>query len=306
MSPKNTASTSYKSGIASAVLSYCFWGLIPLYWALLKGADNVEILAHRIVWSLFFILLMLIVKGQFGATLALLKDLITAPIKNKTLLLLLATIFASANWLINIVAVTADRVVELGLGTFLTPLATMAIGIVFFSERVSKIRMAAIALAVCGVCVLIAGLDRFPWIAVLVSSTWAIYGALKKLIVIDPSKSVAIEHTLMFIPAFAYLLSGSGIFVNHFVNGFSDGISWVLIGTGIVTSIPMILFSLAAQKLPMTVLGIIQFLSPVLTFFLGVFVFKEAVTWAEITALAFILSAVTLYIIGNRKQHSKP
>ena len=87
------------------------------------------------------------------------------------------------------------------------------------------------------------------------------------------------------------------------MNGFSDGISWVLIGTGIVTSIPMILFSLAAQKLPMTVLGIIQFLSPVLTFFLGVFVFKEAVTWAEITALAFILSAVTLYIIGNRKQH---
>ena len=116
---------------------------------------------------------------------------------------------------------------------------------------------------------------------------------------------MAIEHALMFIPAFAYLLSGSGIFVNHFVNGFSDGISWVLIGTGIVTSIPMILFSLAAQKLPMTVLGIIQFLSPVLTFILGVFVFKEAVTWAEITALAFILSAVTLYIIGNRKQHSK-
>lgn len=295
---------SSRAGLLSALGAYCIWGLIALYWALLSEAGDVEILAHRIVWSLIFVLFLIIAKHQLGATIDLLKALILHPAENKTLLLILATVFASGNWLVNIVGVTAGRVVELGLGTFLTPLMTMAIGVVIFSERISKTRALAIALAAIGVGVLITGLDRFPWIAILVSTTWATYGALKKKIVIDPLKSVAIEHILMVGPALVYLLSFNGIFVDHFINSFSSGLSWALMGTGIVTSVPMVLFSLAAQRLPMTVLGIIQFLSPVLTFLLGVFVFKEEVTAAEIIALGFILSAVALYIIGNRKAHA--
>ena len=296
-----TQSNSFTLGVLAALGAYCIWGLIALYWKLLSEAGDVEILAHRIVWSLIFVLLLLVAKRQLGSTLLLLKQLFTAPAKNNTLLLVLATVFASANWLINIVGVTAGRVVELSLGTFLTPLATMAIGIVIFSEKVSKIRLAAIGLAVIGVAVLITGLDRFPWIALLVSSTWATYGALKKKIVIEPLKSVAIEHILMAGPALAYLLSSQGYYLNHFIEGFSGHLSLALMGTGIVTSVPMIFFSLAAQRLPMTVLGIIQFLSPVLTFLLGIFVFKEAVTTAEFVALGCILSAVTLYIVGNRR-----
>ena len=295
---------SSRAGLLSALGAYCIWGLIALYWALLSEAGDVEILAHRIVWSLIFVLFLIIAKHQLGATIELLKALILHPVENKTLLLILATVFASGNWLVNIVGVTAGRVVELGLGTFLTPLMTMAIGVVIFSERISKTRALAIALAAIGVGVLITGLDRFPWIAILVSTTWATYGALKKKIVIDPLKSVAIEHILMVGPALVYLLSFNGIFVDHFMTSFSSGLSWALMGTGIVTSVPMVLFSLAAQRLPMTVLGIIQFLSPVLTFLLGVFVFKEEVTAAEIIALGFILSAVALYIIGNRKAHA--
>ena len=133
--------------------------------------------------------------------------------------------------------------------------------------------------------------------------TWATYGALKKLIVIDPMKSVAIEHLLMFFPALAFLLYGAqGLYWGRFESGFETGLSWYLLGTGIVTSVPMILFSLAAQKLPMTVLGIIQFLSPVITFFLGIFVFQEVVTRAECLALACILVAVSLYVIGGLKK----
>ncbi len=297
---------SSRTGLLSALGAYCIWGLIALYWALLSEAGDVEILAHRIVWSLIFVLFLIVAKHQLGATLSLFKSLILHPIENKTLLLILATVFASANWLVNIVGVTTGRVVELGLGTFLTPLMTMAIGVVIFSERISKVRALAIALAAIGVGVLITGLDRFPWIAILVSTTWATYGALKKKIVIEPLKSVAIEHILMLGPALIYLLSFDGIFVHHFFESFSSGLSWALMGTGIVTSVPMVLFSLAAQRLPMTVLGIIQFLSPVLTFLLGVFVFKEDVTSAEIIALGFILSAVALYIVGNRKHHTSP
>lgn len=291
----------YKSGLVSAIGAYCIWGTIALYWALLSAAGDVEILAHRIVWSLIFIVGLLIVKRQLGATFRLFIDLFKNPKENRTILLILATLFASGNWLINIVGVTSGRVVELGMGTFLTPLMTMAIGIVFFSERVSKTRAAAIALAAIGVACLVAGLDRFPWIAILVSTTWATYGALKKKIVIDPLKSVGIEHILMAGPALIYLCSFDGTFIRHFLESFSSGLSWALIGTGVVTSVPMILFSFAAQRLPMTVLGIIQFLSPVLTFCLGIFVFKEAVSIAEVIALGFILSAVLLYILGNTK-----
>ncbi len=298
----SSQSITDKVGLLSAIGAYTIWGTITLYWALLADVDSVEVLSHRIVWSLVFVIGLLIIRRKLGETLELLKNLILAPRRNHTLLLLLATFFASANWLVNIMGVSMGRVVELSLGTFLTPLATMAIGVVFFSERVSKIRIAAIALAVIGVGVLITGLDRFPWFAVLVSSTWAIYGALKKKIVIEPLKSVGIEHVLMSVPAIIYLLSFDGIFIRHFLSGFDSVTSWALMGTGIVTSVPMILFSLAAQRIPMTILGIIQYTCPITTFLLGVFYFQEPVTSTELTALSFIAAAVVLYVLGNRQK----
>ena len=298
----SSQSITDKVGLLSAIGAYTIWGTITLYWALLADVDSVEVLSHRIIWSLVFVIGLLIIKRKLGETLELLKNLILAPRRNHTLLLLLATFFASANWLVNIMGVSMGRVVELSLGTFLTPLATMAIGVVFFSERVFKIRIAAIALAVIGVGVLITGLDRFPWFAVLVSSTWAIYGALKKKIVIEPLKSVGIEHVLMSVPAIIYLLSFDGIFIRHFLSGFDSVTSWALMGTGIVTSVPMILFSLAAQRIPMTILGIIQYTCPITTFLLGVFYFQEPVTSTELTALSFIAAAVVLYVLGNRQK----
>lgn len=294
---------STKVGLFAALASYSIWGLIALYWRLMAEATSVEILAHRIVWSFVFIIGILLFQRQIGKTLTLIKEMFASPIATRAWILLLATLFASANWLINIMGVNNGHVVELSLGTFLTPIATMTIGLVFFSEKVSRLRQIAIAFAVLGVAVLIGGLDRFPWYALSVSVTWATYGALKKLIVIDPMKSVAIEHLLMFFPALAFLLSGAqGLYWGRFESGFETGLSWYLLGTGIVTSVPMILFSLAAQKLPMTVLGIIQFLSPVITFFLGIFVFQEVVTRAECLALACILVAVSLYVIGGLKK----
>ena len=298
----SSQSITDKVGLLSAIGAYTIWGTITLYWALLADVDSVEVLSHRIVWSLVFVIGLLIIRRKLGETLKIIKNLILAPRRNHTLLLLLATFFASANWLVNIMGVSMGRVVELSLGTFLTPLATMAIGVVFFSERVSKIRIAAIALAVIGVGVLITGLDRFPWFAVLVSSTWAIYGALKKKIVIEPLKSVGIEHVLMSVPAIIYLLSFDGIFIRHFLSGFNSVTSWALMGTGIVTSVPMILFSLAAQRIPMTILGIIQYTCPITTFLLGVFYFQEPVTSTELTALSFIAAAVVLYVLGNRQK----
>ncbi len=296
-------SSSDKTGLLCALSAYVIWGFLPLYWGLMSSATPAEILAHRIVWSSAFLFFLLIFKKNLAHTFRTWKELFGKGLRGGAGLLLLSTLFSSGNWLINIMGVHIGRVVELGIGTFLTPLATMAIGIAFFSERISKIRLFSILLAAIGAAVLAAGLDRFPWIALSVSGTWATYGALKKKIPIPPSESVSIEHAIMLLPAAGFLLfADSGAFAAHFAHSFGSGLSWALLGTGIVTATPMILFSLAAQKLPMTILGIIQYLCPVMTLLLGVFVFHEGITMSETAALAFILAAVALYIVGGLRE----
>ena len=291
-------------GLAGALVAYVFWGLMPLYWHLMVEVDAVDILAHRIIWSFVFILGVLCYGGRLLQTVGHIRAVFSqrsSENRRTALLVVLASVFASANWLINILGVNTGRVVELGLGTFLTPLATVAIGIVVFGERVSKVRAAALLVASLGVASLVTGLDRFPTIALSVSATWAIYGALKKKVTLEPMESVALEHFLMLPFALGWLVfSGDGTSIAFFKDGFSSGISFVLMGTGVVTSIPMILFSLAAQQLPLTVLGIIQFLSPVLTLLLGIFFFGEGMSWAEAAALACVVTAATLYVASAR------
>ena len=192
---QNKANSTDAAGVASAVIAYCFWGFMPLYWHLMAEASHVEVLAHRIIWSLLFIVLMLVFKGEFAQTLAACRTLAAKSNRNAAGIIVLASMFASLNWLINIVGVNTGRVVELGLGMFLTPLATVAIGIVFFSERLTRLRALAVGLAACSVVILAAGLDRFPWIAVGVSSTWAIYGALKKKVA---GWTSCLSRTMMF------------------------------------------------------------------------------------------------------------
>ena len=290
----NSTDSSTAVGILASVVAYCFWGLMPLYWRQLAEAAPVEILAHRIIWSFVFIMAGLVVAGRLPSAARVLGRLLRSPRENGTFIIVLAAVFASVNWLVNILGVNTGRVVELGLGMFLTPLATVALGVIVFSEL----------LAACGVVVLIAGLDRFPWIAIGVSASWAIYGALKKKVTIDAADSVAIEHGLLLVPALAYIFFAPGGYASHFAGGFSSGLSLLLIGTGIMTSIPMVLFSVSAQKLPMTLLGIIQYLNPVLTLSVGVVVFAEPVTDAEKAALAFIFAAVVLYVVSSRQKQN--
>ncbi len=290
------------TGTLSAVAAYCIWGLMPLYWRELTSAAPLEVLAHRIIWSFVFISLGLIVAGRFGETMRVMRRLVTAPSESGALILVLAALFASANWLVHIVGVGSGRVVELGFGMFLTPLATVAIGVVVFSEKLTGLRLLAVGCAACGVGVLVAGLDRFPWIAILVSSTWAVYGALKKKVRIPAGESVAIEHALMTVPALVLLAASPAGYAAHFAGGFESGLSLFLIGSGLVTSIPMVLFSLSAQRLPMTLLGIIQYINPVLTFALGVVVFDEPLGTAEKAATLLILAAVVLYAASTRQK----
>lgn len=291
--PEKT-NTNTRTGLIAGLIAYAFWGMMPLYWRLLSAAAPVEILAHRIVWSLGFILLILALRGRIRALAGTLKGLFSE--HRAALIILLATAFASLNWLINIVGVNTGRVVELGIGMFLTPLATVALGTAFFSERLSRAGLLAVGLAAAGVVIMIWSFGRIPWIALGVSSTWAVYGALKKMVRIDAWSSIAAEHLMMSPFALAFLLWLGWHGEGQFLAGPAKPLDLLLAGTGIMTSIPMIAFSIAAQRLPLIALGFVQYLNPVLTLLLGVFFFKEPVTASELVPLSFIWSGILLYL----------
>lgn len=293
----NSTNSNLRAGLAAGLLANGIWGLFPLYWHLLGGAASTEILAHRIVWCLVSLAAALALTGRLGACARAVRAL--ASDRRLALTLFAATVFASANWLINIVGANTDRVVELGIGMFITPLATVGLGMAFFHEQLSRTRVAAVALAAAGVLIMIFELGRFPWIAIGVSASWAVYGALKKTVRMDPWYSITVEHAMMAPFALAWLAwlaaSGEGVFLAP----GRAALSLELMGTGLLTLIPMVSFSIAAQKLPLILLGIIQYLNPVMTLLLGLFWFGEPISRGEVIPLLFIWSGIALYLVPS-------
>ena len=295
---------SARAGFLAGVLAYCCWGLIPLYWHLLAAATPTEILSHRIAWTFVFILAVLGFEGRLPELARTVRSL-TGPDRRTGVILVLAAAFSSANWLVNIAGVNTGHVVELGIGMFLTPLLTVAIGVLAFRERLDRVQWAAVLLALFGLLVMIANFGSFPWFAVGVSSTWATYSALKKKVEISAWLSLAVEHGLMLLPALLYVfyLASSG--EGHFLSGLGPRFDLALAAVGIVTAVPMIAFSFAAPRLPLVVLGFIQYINPILTITLGVLFFGESVTLSEAVPLVFIWSGIALYSwAGIRKANA--
>lgn len=159
----------FRLGLTGAIVSYLSWGLMPIYWNLLEGAGSVEVIAHRILWSLLFIPLVMAVRGKLRSAWSDIKSILTSPVT--ALLLATAACFAGLNWWINVIAVLSGHVVELGIGTFLTPLISVSCGFLFFRERLSRTKTAGVMLAMTGVLIMIVSFGHFPWISLGVSAT---------------------------------------------------------------------------------------------------------------------------------------
>ena len=289
-------------GLAAALVSYAIWGMMPIYWAGTAPALPLEVLSHRIVWAVAFIGAALLITGRGRALAAASRALVRDP--RQASLILAAALFASLNWLVNILGAHTGRVVELGTGMFLTPLMTVLFGALFFHERLGGIRLAAVALAACGLAVMVFSLGCVPLIALGVSSTWAAYSAVKKSVRVNAVLSTGIEHALMLPFAAAYLawLAGSG--QGRFLAG-DAALSLLLFGTGLVTAIPMVAYSYAAQRLPLSVLGFVQYLNPVLTICVGCLALGERLGPAQALALAFIVAGVALFAAAPRMGRKK-
>ncbi|MBX3196604.1 MAG: EamA family transporter RarD [Labilithrix sp.] len=275
-------------GVLMAVAAYCSWGFLPLYWPLLLPARATEILAHRIAWSLAFLVLLLARSGGFAR--------IRAVGARRLRLLAAASCFIGANWGLYIWAVNHHHVVETALGYFISPLVTFMLGVVVLRERLRRAQWVALGLAALAVVILTVDYGRAPWIALALATSFGVYGLLKKRAGVGAVESLAIETSLLALPALAYLVLLEARGQATFGHG-SWTTSALLVSTGVVTATPLLAFAGAANRMPLSALGPLQYISPTLQFVCGVFVFHEAMPVSRWVGFLLVWLALALFLV---------
>ncbi len=255
-------------GLGYGFAAYGLWGLFPLYWPLLEPAGALEILAHRMVWSLGVAAVILLVLRRW----AWIAELARQP--RRMALVAAAATAVTVNWGVYIWAVNAGHVVEAALGYFINPLVTIGLGVLVLHERLRPVQWVAVGIGCVSVVVLTVGYGRLPWIALTLAFSFGGYGLIKKKVAMGGLESLAAEASVQFLPALGYLIvlgaSGDSTFTHH-----GPGHASLLAACGLVTAIPLIFFGMAATRLPLSTIGLMQYLTPVSQFLIGVLHFHE-------------------------------
>ncbi|MFI9649863.1 EamA family transporter RarD [Streptomyces sp. NPDC052040] len=278
-----------RTGLLNGFAAYGMWGLVPLFWPLLKPAGAMEILAQRMVWSLGLVTVVLLVMRRWAWAGELLRQ------PRKLGLIAIAAAVITVNWGIYIWAVNSGHVVEASLGYFINPLVTIAMGVLLLKERLRPVQWTAVAVGFLAVLVLTIGYGRPPWISLCLAFSFAIYGLVKKKVGMGGIESLAAETAVQFVPALGYLLwlsaQGSATFASH-----GAGHAALLAATGVVTALPLVCFGAAAIRVPLSTLGLLQYLAPVFQFLLGILYFHEAMPperWAGFALVWLALIMLT-------------
>lgn len=271
-----------RHGLLMGVAAYLMWGLFPLYWPLLEPARPVEILAHRIVWSFVVLVALLIWRGRLRGVLALPRRSLGY--------LLVAALLISVNWGTYIYGVNTGQVVETSLGYFIGPLVTVVVAVAVLGERLRRAQWASLALAAAAVVVLTVDYGRLPWIALTLACSFATYGLMKKQANVGAAEGLTVETLLLVVPALGYLwLIGGGEF------GASTGQSVLLAGAGLVTVLPLLAFSGAATRIPLSTLGLLQYIGPSLQFLIGVFLYSEPMPATRLLGFVMVWVSLALF-----------
>lgn len=277
-----------RTGILSAALAFFCWGLFPLYFHALQAVPPLQILAHRMLWSLLFLLIVLTVRRQWAWLAIVRQPRVIASFFVSAFLL-------SANWLVYIWSVNNGHVIEASLGYFINPLVNIMFGFFLLKERLRPAQWGAIGVAALGVAWLTWQAGTVPWIALVLAASFGGYGLMRKTAALGALEGLSFETMVLFPLAAAYVgwLTWHG--ENAFINTPSDGTRLLLMAAGPLTAIPLLLFASGARKIPLSVLGLLQYLSPTLQFLLGVWVFHEAFSMARLAGFAVIWAALALY-----------
>lgn len=277
-------------GIAFGVGAYGLWGLFPLYWPLLRPAGALEILAYRMVFSLVTIALLLAVARGWAGLRAATRD------RRAVALLAVAAVLVSVNWGMYIYGVNSGQVVETSLGYFINPLVTVLLGVFVLRERLRPAQWAAVGLGFASVVVLTVGYGGMPWLALTLAFTFGCYGLVKKKAPATAMQGMAIETGIQFLPATCYLLAlaaaGRNTFASHGV-----GHALLLAGAGLVTAAPLLLFAAAARRVPLSTVGLLQFLAPILQLLIGVLVDHEPMPTERLIGFGIVWAALLVLTV---------
>lgn len=276
-----------RAGLMSGIGAYGLWGLVPLFWPLLKPAGAIEILAHRMVWSLAFVAVALLALRRWSW----IGELVRQPKKLGLISVAAATI--TVNWGLYIWSVNNGHVVEASLGYFINPLVTIAMGVLLLGERLRPVQWVAVGTGVAAVLVLAIGYGRPPWISLVLAFSFATYGLMKKKVNMGGLESLTAETAVVFVPALGYLLWLGARGESTFTSG-GVGHAALLASAGLVTAVPLVLFGAAAIRVPLSTLGLLQYLAPVFQFALGIVYFHEAMPPERWAGFALVWLALTL------------
>jgi len=278
-------------GILNSITVYALWGFFPIYWKLLHRVPALQLLGHRIVWSFLLLLGVIFITkrwNEFRVTL-------NAPTFR---IYLIAALLIGVNWLTYVWAVNAGFIVETSLGYFINPLLSVLMGVLLLREQLRPMQLIPVALAAIGVVYLTFAYGQLPWIALLLAFTFGFYGLVKKIAPLGPVYGLTLETGILFLPALAYLgvvqADNTAAFLHA---GITSDL--LMIGAGLVTTIPLLMFASAAKQIPLTMIGVLQYIAPTIQFLIGVFIYKETFDQSRLIGFSIVWLALVIFWVEN-------
>ncbi|HBH68140.1 MAG TPA: EamA family transporter RarD [Erwinia persicina] len=284
MNPQQT-----RQGIIFALGAYFIWGIAPVYFKLIQQVAPGEIMTHRVIWSFFFMLVLITVSRNWRSVRTLLKH------PKKVLLLALSAVVVCSNWLLYIWAVNNHHMLEASLGYFINPLLNVLVGMLFLGERFRRLQWLAVALAGCGVLIQVWQFGSVPAIALGLAISFSFYGLLRKKIAVDAQTGMLIETSWLLLPAAVYLFALTDSTTSHLGNN-PMSLNLLLAAAGVITTVPLMLFTAACTRLKLSTVGFFQYLGPTLMFLLAVLFYGEKMTPDKLVTFGFIWAALALFI----------
>lgn len=286
-----------KKGILLALAGYAIWGFFPLFFKTLQAAPAFQIMAHRVVWSFILLSIIILVRRET-------KSLLSSVTPAIALQYAAAGFLLAINWVTYVWGVNSGFVVEASLGYFINPLVSVLLGVIFLHERLRPLQWVPVILAAAGVTYLTISMGKLPWIALVLAFSFGFYGLMKKITPLGTLHGLTMETAAVFLPALAFLIFEQVKGVGAFVNA-GTGVTLLLAATGIVTVVPLLFFSAGTRLVPLTTIGLLQYITPTGQFFLGVFLFHEPFSQNRFIGFVIIWAALILFTLENLL-HNRP
>jgi chloramphenicol-sensitive protein RarD len=293
---------TYKQGILYTAGSYFLWGILPLYWKMVENVSAEEILAHRVFWSFFFMIGLLTFNKEWKNIKVASKRIIQKPML--LLSLVLSSLLISLNWFVYIWSVNNGHIIETSLGYYINPLISVILGMIFFKERLNLWQKLSFVVAAIGVVLMTLHYGKFPWVALTLALSFGLYGLTKKMTKLSSSVGLTFE-TMVVTPIAGYYLVMLGSSGKSEFFSFDLSTTLLLVGAGIVTAVPLLLFASGAQRIPLFMVGVLQYIAPTITLIIGVILFNEPFTNIEVITFSFIWCALLLFTLSNSKYFRK-